>query len=401
MSNSTNISLDCSEIVDAIHPDNSNNDQLPIEVLRAKIDCQVDAFTRSLLPFIGLVQGLLNYGTTIIVCLGLFFNTVSFIVLTRKKMRRSSANMFLSILAVYDTLSLTLNFMIGVIRGQNLSANQSFMDNQSLCKLHGVFVVVFNLLSVWTIVTFTIVRFLIVKFPLKAKNFTQMRTLIIIVSTSLVVVVFSCHKIFITGFEGDSVFGYKGCQTDRARIPDIGKFYVAFNTWLPTVLVVIFNLAIVREIKIHTARRQTMTTSTSRSDEKATRLLLTVSFAYLVLVSPLGIIQTIELFWNENVQATPLTSPHYADNMIVKINLKWIRAFCFFFYQINFAINFFLYAFSSSGTMFQNTLRQLMGFKKKETSDITQRTVTTTVSSNAVMPLPQPEAEERNATEGQ
>ncbi|XP_064618206.1 rhodopsin-like [Liolophura sinensis] len=373
MANATFQFNNCSEIVDLDHPDNSNNDQLPLDVLQAKINCQIDAFNLRILPFTTLVQGLLYYGTTVIVCVGLFFNAVSFVVLTRKRMRKSSVNMFLTALTISDSLSLTMNFMIGVIRAQNFSANQSFMDNQSLCKLHGVFVVVFNLLSVWTIVSFTIARFLIVKYPHKANNFTEKRTLIIIASVWLAVIMFSCHKIFITGFEGDSVFGYKGCQTDRARVPDIGKFYVAFNTWLPSLLILTLNVFIIRMIRKQNSRRQAMLGSknptTTSLDVKATKLLLTVSFTYLVLRSPLGIIQTLELFLYQVVHAAPITSPLYVFNCTMKIKLKWIRAFFFFFYQLNFAVNFFLNAFTSSGTMFQRTLWDLMGGKAKKSRD--------------------------------
>ncbi|XP_064618194.1 rhodopsin-like [Liolophura sinensis] len=391
MANATFQFNNCSEIVDLDHPDNSNNDQLPLDVLKAKIKCQIDAFNLRILPFTTLVQGLLYYGTTVIVCVGLFFNAVSFVVLTRKRMRKSSVNMFLTALTISDSLSLTMNFMIGVTRAQNFSANQSFMDNQSLCKLHGVFVVVFNLLSVWTIVSFTIARFLIVKYPHKAKKFTEKRTLIIIASVWLAVIMFSCHKIFIAGFEGDSVFGYKGCQTDRLRVPDIGKFYVAFNTWLPSLLILTLNVFIIRMIRKQNVRRQTMIQSTnlttSRLDVKATKVLLTVSFTYFVLRSPLGIIQTLELFWDNTVHATPLVDPLYVFNCLIKIQLKWIRAFFFFFYQLNFAVIFFLNVFVSAHKMFQRTLLDVIGVKFKDTSPEPQ--VALPMGSNAVAPLSQ------------
>lgn len=84
-----------------------------------KWPCELRVFWIDILPFVELVRGLLSYGTSIIVALGLIFNAISFIVLTRKHMRKSTTNMYLSVLAVYDCLSLTLNFMIGVLRGQN------------------------------------------------------------------------------------------------------------------------------------------------------------------------------------------------------------------------------------------------------------------------------------------
>ncbi|XP_064617971.1 neuromedin-U receptor 2-like [Liolophura sinensis] len=369
--------------LDDLKNDVSSNETLrQLDILKAQATCHIEAFTSQFLPFIEFVRFLLHYGTSVIVAIGVVLNAVSFVVLLQKNMRRSASSLFLSVLAIYDSLALLLNFMIGVIRGQNPGANQNFMDSQFLCKFHGVLVEVFNLLSVWTIVAFTIERFIIVKFPLKAKLFTTVKTLLIIGCVSMAVLIFSCHKIFVTGFEGDSVFGYKGCQTDRARIPGIVYFYVAFNTWLPTIIIMTFNIAIIRAIKIHQAKRETMTTTTSRTDAKATRLLLTVSFAYLLLVFPLGVIQTIELFWNAKVNSSVVTDPDYVDNRIVKIKLKWVRAFFFFFYQINFAVNFFLYVFSSSGARFRYNLRRLFGLKAQPLLNETM----VEPSRNAVVP---------------
>jgi hypothetical protein len=62
--------------------------------------------------------------------------------------------MYLSALAIYDCLALTMNFMIGVLRGQNKNVNKTFQDYEDLCKFHGVIVEVFNLLSIWIIVSF-------------------------------------------------------------------------------------------------------------------------------------------------------------------------------------------------------------------------------------------------------
>lgn len=334
-----------------------------------KWPCELRVFWIDILPFVELVRGLLSYGTSIIVALGLIFNAISFIVLTRKHMRKSTTNMYLSVLAVYDCLSLTLNFMIGVLRGQNPNTvNKDFQQSEGLCTFHGVIVELFNLLSVWLIVAFTVERFIMVKFPLKAKNLTPQRALYTIIGVSVSVFIFSLHKIAVSGFEGDSVFGYKACKTRRAIFPEIIYFYVAFNTWLPTFIIVSFNTMIILEIKKNQKKRKEMTSNAnamSKSDEKATKLLLAVSSAYVILILPLGLIQTTELIWN-NTEKVGTTDPNYVQFMTTKIKLKWSRAFFFFFYQFNFAINFFLYVSSSSATRFRTTLRRLLGFKVKK-----------------------------------
>ena len=132
------------------------------EVDQLKWPCDLRVFWVEFLPFVTLVRGLLSYGTSFIVALGLLFNLTSLLVLTRKHMRKSTSNLYLSALALYDCLALTMNFMIGVLRGQNKHVNKDFQDHEHLCKFHGVIVEVFNLLSIWIIVSFTIERFIMI-----------------------------------------------------------------------------------------------------------------------------------------------------------------------------------------------------------------------------------------------
>lgn len=351
---------------------------------RLKWPCELRTLWVEILPFVTLVRGLLSYGTSLVIVLGLFLNCVSFIVLTRKHMRRSTTNLYLSVLAVYDMLSLTMNFMIGVLRGQNLSINKDFQEHESLCKFHGVIVELFNLLSVWVIVSFTIERFIMIKFPLKAKILTVRKATIAIICVSSTVFLFSMHKLAVSGFEGDSVFGYKACKTRRAIFPEIIYFYVAFNTWLPTAIIVGLNGMIIYEIRKNRIKRMAMTTtSLTKKDEKATKLLLVVSSTYVILILPLGLIQSTELIWNTNFKVSP-GLPGYIDYQSTKIKLKWARAFFFFFYQFNFAINFFLYVSSSSATRFRATLRKLLGMKVQEEEMTWTRAPT--VKGNAVAP---------------
>ena len=344
--------------------------------------CDLRTFWVEILPLVYLVRWLLSYGTSVIVIVGVVLNSLSLVVLTRKHMRKTTSNLYLAFLAVYDTCTLTFNFMIGVIRGNNETANRNFQASEGLCTFHGVIVELFNLLSVWIIVAFTIERFLMIKFPLKARTWSPRKTVVALIVVSVLVLFVSFHKIAVSGFEGDSVFGYKACKTRRQIFKEIIYVYVALNTWLPTFIIVGVNTFIALEIrKNQKKRQQMMQTSFSRSDEKATRLLLIVSSTYVLLVLPLGLVQTTELIWNGTMAVSP-GHPDYSSFMITKIKLKWSRAFFFFFYQLNYAINFFLYVASSSSTRFRANLRKLIGLKEKpEESMFTQAT-----KSNAVAP---------------
>ena len=88
--------------------------------------CELRTYWVEILPLVKIVRWLLSYGTSTIIIFGVILNTLSFIVLTRKYMRKTTSNLYLAFLAVYDTCSLIFNFMIGVIRGNNESVNKNF-----------------------------------------------------------------------------------------------------------------------------------------------------------------------------------------------------------------------------------------------------------------------------------
>ncbi|VDI22132.1 Hypothetical predicted protein [Mytilus galloprovincialis] len=184
------------------------------------------------------------------------------------------------------------------------------------------------------------------------------------------------HKIAVSGFEGDSVFGYAACKTRRAIFVEIIYFYVAFNTWFPTLTIVTLNTLILLEIRRNKKKRAQMTTqSMSKSDEKATKLLLLVSSAYVVLVLPLGLIQSTELIWNNTQKVLP-SNPDYIYFMSTKIKL-------------NFAINFFLYVSSSSATRFRATLKMLLGIKVDQQEMTWNNTMKSRATKiNSVAPAP-------------
>ncbi|XP_014679173.1 PREDICTED: probable G-protein coupled receptor 139 [Priapulus caudatus] len=339
--------------------------------------CELLQFWLHFEPFVHFVQWLLHYGTALIIIVGLGCNILSLCVLSQKSMRNSSSNLYLRMLAFYDSLALVMNFMVGVLRGQYESINRTYQDSEHLCKAQAVFVEVFNLLSVWIIVAFTIERYLLIVYPLKSKLVTYARTRLTVIGVSVAVIAFSMHKIFISGFEGDSVFGYKACRTSRKTYRQAVYFYVAFNTWLPTIIIFALNMRILVQLQKNRSKRAAMTNNRNvklKGDDRATRLLLTVSCVYLFLISPLGVTQTIELIYNSVAKVAP-GHDGYTGFMIGKLRLKWTRAFFFFFYQINFAINFFLYVSTSSGERFRQGLRLLFRLKHvvmEETAIVSQ-----------------------------
>ncbi|CAH1786244.1 unnamed protein product [Owenia fusiformis] len=373
----------------------SLKDKLITPSIEVEWPCELLHFWSDFKPFVNFVKGLLSYGTSIIVAVGLVFNALSFRVFIHPDMSSTSSHIYLAALAVFDSLVLIFNFMIGVLRGQNPNTvNKSFQSSEGLCRVHSVVIELFNLLSVWMIVCFTVERFISVTFPFKVVTLcTVKRARRVIIGVSILVFIISCHKIFISGFEGDSVFGYQACRKNTFKFGEAIYFYVGFNTWLPAITILVINVAIiVRLRKQSTKRRQLTQVGKSKTDEKAvenrearvTRLLLIVSFTYFFLILPLGLVQSVELVYNKvykvpqsNIEPQKSEYVHYQTN---KFRLKWTRAFFFFFYQINFCVNFVLYV--GTNLKFRATLSKILPFcnndssheNKEKSSTITRNT---------------------------
>ncbi|XP_053376484.1 neuromedin-U receptor 1-like [Mercenaria mercenaria] len=325
--------------------------------------CELRSFWVEILPLVQTVRVLLSYGTSFVVILGVLGNLLSFVVLNQKEMRKNPPNLYLSVLEIYDMFTLVFNFMIGVLRGNFEAVNTIFQDSEALCTIHSIVVELFNMLSVWIIVAFTVERYIMIRFCLKVRP-SRRRTGVIIAVLSFIIFLISLHKIAVSGFEGDSVFGYKACKTRRIIFKEIISVGVALNTWVPTLLIATVNVGIIQEMRINRRRHDYLgQMEFSEADERTAKLLLLVSTRYVLLVLPLGIVQTIELIWNRMNAVSP-GHPYYVSFMITKLRLKWTRAFFFFFYQLNFAINIFLYVASSSATNFRSNLRRVLGIKQ-------------------------------------
>ncbi|XP_060570051.1 neuromedin-U receptor 2-like [Ruditapes philippinarum] len=329
-----------------------------------KWPCELVSFWIDLLPFVTVVKFLLSYGTSVIVAAGVFGNIVSLFVLVQSQMRKNPPNLYLTVLAVYDSCTLVFNFMVGVLRGNFETVNHVCQDSETLCTVHSVVVELFNILSVWIIVAFTVERYVMIRYSLKVRP-SRRKTCFTILFLSFVIFLISLHKIGVSGFEGDSVYGYKACKTRRLIFKEIIAVYVALNTWLPTMIIALVNVGIILELRISRKLNDSLPQKVlSEADNRTTKLLLLVSTRYLLLVLPLGIVQTTELIWNQMFAVTP-DSPEYVNFMITKLRLKWTRAFFFFFYQFNFAINIIIYVASPVATQFRSHLCRVFRMKQK------------------------------------
>ncbi|ODN02495.1 Rhodopsin, GQ-coupled [Orchesella cincta] len=331
----------------------------------AEWPCEVRQYLVTLSPFINLTNGILSYGTVAIIIVGLFLNSLSFYTLVSSGLAKNGSGIYLVSLAVCDIGNLITNYAVGVARGNIPHFNAYFMEIEWLCRFHGVFVEVFQLISAWIVVSFTVERCIAVWYPIILRNTSRTRRAkTAIISLSTILTLFSLSKLFLTGFESDSVFGYPPCPSKRHRWQGMAYLRVAFQTWIPTIVVFVFNCLMFHKLRRIKKKRKRLTeykrpppsrdqnrrnSSFMNRPSPTAPMLVAVSVTYLILVFPLGAVQSVELFWNVQRKVpvfgmANLELRHqYIHWKTTKLLLKYIRSFFFGFYQINFAINFFLY----------------------------------------------------------
>jgi len=67
---------------------------------------------------------------------------------------------------------------------------------------------------------------------------------------------------FLAGFEKDSVFGYKGCPSNRILWQGVAYGGIAIQTWLPAILVFSFNALMFCKLRAVKSRRKRLTGDT-------------------------------------------------------------------------------------------------------------------------------------------
>ncbi|XP_035708132.1 uncharacterized protein LOC110850394 [Folsomia candida] len=337
--------------------------------------CEIRIFWLQIHPFIALTRAFLSYGSLVIILLGVILNSLSAYIFLSTGLARNGSGVYLIALAFCDTGNLIANILLGVWRGASYEFNGYFMENEWLCRTHGVFVEVFQTISAWIVVAFTVERSLAVWYPLLFRQSRNRRAKLVVGSLTTVFTLFCLSKLFLTGFEKDSVFGYIPCNSRRYVWEGMAYVRVAFQTWIPTIIVFTFNCLMfwkLRKIKINRQRLSEHTRNLPKrpgprlkqsfinKPSPTNPMLIAVSLAYLILVFPLGAVQTVELYWNlhENVPIAVMEPQKsaYVHWLMYKILLKHIRSFFFGFYQINFAINFFLYF--AAGVEFRRYLQK-------------------------------------------
>ncbi|XP_012531021.1 uncharacterized protein LOC105833661 isoform X2 [Monomorium pharaonis] len=341
-------------VLDFIH----NSSQPDLE---AKWPCEVRSYWLSLQPFVRSVRFLLRYVTPFIITIGVLLNAVSFSLLSAPVLCDSNLSLYLSALAISDNGALIFNYAVSVAKSHSTSVNDLFMNSKFLCGANSVSMELFQFTSTWLIVALTWTRVIAVMFPFGARDYQNRSAITTITSLVCISFIISLTKLYSGGYETDSVFEFIPCQ-EKIKWGSAMYFYIALSTWLPLLFISIGNLLLIVRMKksyrIHNELTHNFRYRSNRT-HNSSRTLLAVSIVHLILLLPLGIVETLELYWDVILIKHPTSveeNERYIHWLQEKMLLKWCRGLFFHVYHWTFAINFFLYYLT--GKKFRNVVTQ-------------------------------------------
>ena len=269
-----------------------------------------------------------RYGWPPLCMMGLVGNTLVLLVLRRDGLVRTSANVYLSALAVGDSLVL----MVASVTIYPGRAWGWWFDSTSRLACHVVWPINHTLAvgSIWIIVAFTVERYVVVRAPLR--RLSTPRNAGLCCGSLLVLAFVKNIDLFFIPYRVVDTDSNDAICTVRLRYRDYVNNYrtmINFVTScvIPIVILIVCNWAIIRTLR----RDLVQTTARDSIVRHTTVMWLAVSFAFVVCVAPAHVFCVTIPNW-------PMSLRDQYDVLGSLILLRYA----------NHAVNFFLYSLTGA-----------------------------------------------------
>ncbi|XP_046551850.1 FMRFamide receptor-like [Haliotis rubra] len=304
----------------------------------------------------------------VVVALGFLGNVLNMVVLTRRSMK-SSTNCYLTALAAFDSLYLVFSLTLSFKHYEPFRHMLSYMHWYRVCR---VLSDMSANVSVFLTVTFTVERYIGVCHPMRGRTLcTVQRAKVIIVLVALVAMACTTPEFF----EMKVINEIKNNVTvPTVRYTDFSKtysykigyywFFVTIFTFLPLLLLCVFNGILISSVVKAVEIRRRMTSlsphriSSSRhsgEQQKITKMLITVVLVFLLCQIPGAVLM---------MYSTYLELAEVSLSKSMRNDLKIAANFTNFLIQINASINFILYSLIS--TKFRRVFYRTVCTKSKK-----------------------------------
>ena len=302
------------------------------------------------------------YVLPIIIILGTFGNFMSFAVMMRRTMKKSSTCFYITMIAVTDQMVLIFS---GMHRWLTVLIKwDAMVASPASCKILNFLIYFSFQLSAWLLVAMTIERFIAIQFPLKAAKYaTVSRAKKVSLLLLIILIVINSHFFWTISIHGD----YCSPREDFYDFHDdiFPWIDAALYSIVPFLVLLVFNILIIRANRSamnfrRTIRRQSLSAGGDKGQEtvnffhKLTVMLLSVSFAFLLTSAPKVILFIVRFDYFD------FSGPSI-DFQRVALYLL-VSRITDLFIHITHAINFFLYCIT--GERFRKELKNFILCRK-------------------------------------
>nr|AKQ63010.1 orphan G-protein coupled receptor 15 [Platynereis dumerilii] len=300
----------------------------------------------------------------IVVIVGVVLNCINIAVLTQKVMRTSSTNFYLTALACCDVLYLIFGLTMGLKHYESIKHTSTYARYRlpfgkpitDTCSNSGV----------WITLTFTIERYIGVCYPMKGKVIctperAKIITLIVVLTAAIITVpeFFEWVTVETLDANNNTKVSVRPSALREADAYKWGYTYVnqALFTFLPLILLLVFNSLLVRAVMRATQQRRAMAKMPvsqndrqerqQREQQRITIMLIGVVLVFLLCQMP------------QAIQNLYITYLQVSDNLTpTRLHILTITANVFnLLVMLNSSANFLLYSFFSM--KFRRTFKRI------------------------------------------
>ncbi|KAE9554762.1 hypothetical protein FO519_002023 [Halicephalobus sp. NKZ332] len=258
-----------------------------------------------------------------VVCIpGVFGACICILIFTKKQMR-SSLNIYLAGLSIFDLVLLTMSLVIYPLMGACIQQE----DQGPICQIFwhtSLFTYPISLIaqtgSVWTCVAITVDRFLAVRYPLHMRLWcTSKRAICVLSFITIISIVYKLPSAFELSQDESGKLKPTSLRNHPLYIAIYITYgYLLFLLLIPWVIIIVLNVITVNTIRAaYKTRRQMRMNQKTEDNDRMTKMATVMIVAFIVFNSLAGLNQVIEAFdWKVSLRPYFFT----IGNLLVCVN---------------------------------------------------------------------------------